>query len=119
MNDSDIFPFFRNGKEVFGDPLALQDELEVRLGDLNDILNQTHSPDPVTYLEATGKLARAVCRTFKLGDPWNEETGTGVQRKEWLAILNSFVEWLEKNAVPAEPSATESQPSELVTSAGH
>jgi hypothetical protein len=105
-----IFPYRRRGGDVFGDPDEIGRRLDALLGDTNKVLAGCHDVNPLVCLPSYELLGRATCEAFRLGEPFSEETGVGVTEREWLGVLNQFVEWREKNASRAGDSPAGSRP---------
>jgi hypothetical protein len=105
-----VFSYSWRGKSVFVDPLLMLRNLDLLAGgSLNDLLRKVNSPEYGIAEPATMRLAYAVCVAFKLGQPFNPETGQGIQYGEWIPVLNEFTDWLDakKKQVPNSPTCAE------------
>jgi hypothetical protein len=116
FNDKDrsIYPFMRNGKQVYGDPVALLRKLTACLGGedgMDQTITQAQDGPPEVAFKAMDAIRNATCVAFGLGEPFNEETGKGVTEEEWLDVYAGFMEWLKKNATTDENWPTSSPPS--------
>jgi hypothetical protein len=91
------------GKQRHGDPVALSRRLHSYCnGDFNELAAECESDQPETAFVANARLARAVCQTFRLGTPWNDETGQGVLESRWREVLTAFMDHPEVTTAPAE-----------------
>lgn len=100
-----VYSYPLNGKMMFADPLLLQQRLDVLAGgSLNALLEKCQSQEYGIWEPSVQRLAYAACTAFKLGLPFNEETGQGILYDVWVRQLNHFTEWLEKNAGPGNDS---------------
>lgn len=110
-----VFSFTWNGAKIFVDPLLTLRNLDIAAGgSLNDLLRKVNSPEIGIADPATARLAYAVCATFKLGHPFNSETGEGVQYGQWIPVLNEFTDWLDvkkKRGTDSQPISQDSRTS--------
>jgi hypothetical protein len=95
------------GKQRHGDPTALLRRLHCYShGDYNELLEECEAKEPETAFAANERLARAVCQTFHLGKPWNEETGEGVLEGRWREVLSAFLDHPEVSPPSGEAAPT-------------
>lgn len=117
MDQDEIFTWQDGaGAERKGDPLALLRLLNCGSpkGDVNVLLDMAEAADERTAVPGAKALAALVCRTFRLGDPWDDDRTVGVVERRWRSVLDAFLGCLEKNAPPAETTPT-SPPSSAPT----
>ena len=94
-----------DGKKRHGDPTALLRRLHSYCyGDFNQLADECESHQPETAFAANERLAKAVCQTFHLGQPWDEATGVGVLEGHWREVLAAFLDHPEVTTADAVPS---------------
>src|ERR1700679_4142227 len=108
-----VFSFTWRGKTTFVDPLLMLWELDnLAGGSLQELLVKVNSPEYGIAAPAMQRLAYAVCIGFKLGQPFNPETGQGVQYGDWIDVLNGFTTWMESKKKTGSDSPPCSGPTE-------
>jgi hypothetical protein len=115
-----------DGKEVYGDPLAIHYALlEALQGELNDVLEQARAEDVLTRARAQKRLAAAVLEAFGL-EPFDRTTGRGATVQHCLDAAWAFFAFLDQKKMPAPsgnwspsspPTAAASSPAGPSTSA--
>jgi hypothetical protein len=101
------FPYYTGGRAVKGDPLRIYRRLLTGLGaDPNKWLERF---DDLADDEAREKVLAATGWAFEMVQ-YDRETGLGDGEALVESTLRSFLEWLEKNGLPAVTSRTWSPP---------
>lgn len=124
---NEIFEYKDGGGTVRkGDPFELRRRLDLYArGDINDLLEHYNSDEPTIAEPATEKLAKVVCGAFRLGLPWDDLTGQGVQEKTWREVLDNYQAFVEKNSEGVEtppvslPSTAPESSTEAATNNGN
>lgn len=116
-------PYFNGAENVYADPIRAHRRLFAALdGDLNKYLREARpdlrdlpadeSPEQMTLrLRAEERLLGATVAAFDLV-PFDARTGVGALESDAWAVLNSYLEWLEKNGSRGPSCATCSLPSD-------
>src|SRR3954468_22629650 len=103
--DKAVFKYLNEGKEVFGDPLAIRRKLVIASGasgaTIDAILKEAADPPEGTQdtpeqclkrEDAREKRYKVVCAAFGLKE--FQPDGTGVTEAEAIAVLSAFVAFL-------------------------
>lgn len=94
-----IFPYWNGEAQVFGDPIALWIDLfKACDGELNTWFDATRDESqPLRAVEYATKIIAAARQVFRL-QPFDTATGRGATVHDVYTVLESFFDWLKKNA---------------------
>lgn len=103
--DRQIFQYVdAAGKEVYGDPIAIYERLQIILGgEARTLIKASRSKEPHEALPARDRLGGAVGLAFNLGPPLDPNTGQGYTLTTWRNALGRLLDFFEQRGGSTGP----------------